>query len=98
MWNKNGFLVCDKDRTNYVDSFDYQGICAYWKYPLRAVGDEQCRKLTDEQFSVEVEKGWYVIREFISDPELYRRYLNKCNELKIDVRVLFLESNYGCEL
>lgn len=97
MWNKNGVLVYETEKKGVIKTFDYEGVCAYWQYPLRGIEEKECRLLDKEQCWKE-EPNWFVLRNFISNPDLYQRYLNKCKELGIGVRVLFLESEYDCEI
>ncbi len=98
MWYKNGILVSEKEKERkHLEGFDYHGVGTYRLFfPLIRMRDAECRKLSDEQFSIEVEPGWYFINNFISNMSLFKRYIQKCKELDLDVRVLFVES-YGYE-
>ena len=99
MWNKNGVLICGTEKRDSVKTFDYEGMCAYWSYPLLTIiGDEECLSLSEEHCHIKTDDNMYIILEFISNPDLYERYLNKCKKLGIGVRVLFLESEYDCEI
>lgn len=99
MWNANGILIQGlNDKTNYIKNFSYQGLNAYFQYPLTCLNDKESRKLTNEQQSKLVADNLYQILEFISNSDLYVRYLNKCNQKKIEIRVLFVESAYSDEI
>jgi len=99
MWNANGILVQGlNEKTNYIKNFSYQGVNAYFQYPLLNINDSECRRLTDEQQSKKNSENLYVSLEFISNNDLYTRYLKKCNDMQINVRVLFVESEYSDEI
>lgn len=99
MWNANGILIQGlSDETNYVKNFLYRGINAYFQYPLTYISDSESRTLTNEQQSKKVSDNLSIMLEFISDYDLYTRYLKKCNEMQIKVRVLFIESEYADEV
>ena len=99
MWNANGILIQGlNDKTDYIKNFSYQGINAYFQYPLVGVNDSESRRLTDEQQSKKVSENLYLSQEFISDVGLYTRYLKKCEEMQIKVRALFIESGYSDEI
>lgn len=98
MLKATGILIQGlNDRTNYVHSFRYEGINACYPYPLMHEQDAESRKLTEEQMTRKISEEWYEIFEFITDPDLYQRYLKKCRELGIEVRALFVESDYEWE-
>lgn len=99
MWNRNGVLVQGlKDKTNMIKSFVYDGINAYYQFPLVDFVGNECRLLTEQQQCRKVTENEYVSLEFISDIELYKKYIKKCHELKLDFRVLFIESAYSDEI
>lgn len=99
MWNANGILIQGlNDKTNFINNFSYQGVNAYFQYPLTYINDSESRGLTNEQQSKMISNNLYQILEFISDSDLYVRYLKKCNEMKIEIRTLFVESEYLDEI
>lgn len=99
MWNANGILVQGlNDKTKYIKNFTYEGINAYFQYPLTGENDNESRRLTNEQQSKEISNNQYVSLEFISNFDLYERYLRRCMELQIKIRVLFIESEYSSEI
>lgn len=99
MFTTNGILIQGvQDKTNYVKSFSYQGMNAYFLYPLVSLSDNESRKITNEQQSKRCSDNLYMSQEFISNINLYKRYLKKCHELNIEIRVLFVESEYSDEI
>lgn len=99
MWRPNGVLIQDLEKpTNYVKNFPYQGSNAYFQYPLANIADLQCRALTDAQQFRKLSENEYLNLEFISDYDLYQRYVDKCNALQIKIRALFIESAYSDEI
>lgn len=94
---QNGFLVQGlADTNNVVKKFNYFGINAYHQYPLSTVNDSFCKKLTEEQ-QVKKEKNGFRFLEFITDEKLLEKYLNRCLDLGIKIRILFIESDYSYE-
>lgn len=99
MWKANGILIQGlDDKTNYIKNFGYKGINAYFQYPLTDANDSESRSLTNEQQSKEISDNQYVSLEFISDIDLYERYVKRCIEMKIEIRALFIESDYSNEI
>lgn len=99
MWNANGILIQGlNDKTHYIKNFAYQGVNAYFQYPLVGVNDNESRRITDEQQSRKISEDLYLSQEFISDEGLYIRYLKRCKALQIKVRALFIESGYSEEI
>lgn len=94
----NGFLIQELENSNYIARrFFYLGINAFHHYPLSNVNDNQCREITEKQQIKKCEDG-YQILEFISDESLLEQYILCCNERKINIRILFVESDYPCEI
>ena len=99
MGNQNGIIIQSlKNKTNIVRSFVYDGIYAYHLYPLCWSSDKECIALTKQQQSKEVETGFYVSLDFISNVNLYKQYTKKCAEMGIPIRSLFIESDYDMEI
>lgn len=99
MWNSNGILIQGlNDKTNFIRNFTYQGINAYFQFPLTYITENECRKLTEEQQFKEISNNQYISLEFISDLDLYKKYLKKCIDMKIEIRALFIESEYVDEV
>lgn len=99
MWNPNGVLIQGlNDKTNFIKNFSYDGINAYFSYPLLHLTDDESKKLTKEHLFKKKSDNSLIILEFITDCDLYTRYIKKCEELQIDVRVLFFESEYSDEI
>ena len=93
----NGFLIQGlSDSNNVVKNFKYSGINAYHQYPLSADNNSVSKTLIEEQQVRKLGNGFQFL-EFISDKKLLERYINRCFELHIKIRVLFIESNYSYE-
>lgn len=60
--------------------------------------DKECIALTREQQSRQVANDRFESLELISNRDLYDRYLAKCAQLALPVRVLFVESDYNAEI
>lgn len=57
MWQANGILIQEKtSKTKYIKNFIYEGINAYYLYPLVDKHDIESKRLTNEQQSKEVKK------------------------------------------
>ena len=90
-----GFLVQGLDDcSNFVKNFVYNGINAFFQYPLTSINNPECRKLTDEQCSKKITDNQYQSLEFISDLDLLKRYVDCCLKHNINIRILFVESCY----
>ncbi len=102
----NGFVLQRTDAPsytvlNYIKSFAYHGLAAYSTEPLYAVDnilhDREAYSLCQETFSLRVDENAYVIRAFISNPDLLTRYILACQSRGIPIRALFVESDYAGE-
>ena len=94
---KNGVIVQNlKSPTGYMAK--YLGANAYNHFPLSNVEDIECRRITREVFSKELEDGFYQSLEFISNKNLLMRYVELCKKHNIPIRVLFVESEYDIML
>lgn len=99
MFHRNGMLIQGiNDKYDLIKNFQYMGMNAFYQYPLNFINDVECKKLTQEQMFKETSDNGYLILELISDVDLYVRFIKKCAELHIDVRILFVESNYTKEI
>ena len=99
MWNANGILIQSLDeQTRYVTKFLYSGINAYFLYPLVAFSDRESKILTYEQQTRQIAKNKYLSLDFITNSDLFERYVKKCKEMDIPIRTLFIESSYEKEL
>ena len=93
---QNGVIVQNlKSPTGYMAK--YLGANAYNHFPLCNVEDIECRRITREVFSKELEDGFYQSLEFISNKNLLMRYVELCKKHNIPLRVLFVESEYPFE-
>jgi len=99
MWKSNGILIQGLHQKNdIVNNFQYWGMNAYYQFPLLGIADSECRKLSDEQLHTQIAGKRHLCLEFISSFELYERYIKKCHQLQIEIRVLFIESSYQNEI
>lgn len=97
--NANGIVVQGlNDKTNCIQTFPYHGIHAYFEFPLMCLKDEESKKLTDEQQVKRIDGYWSLYPEFISEPDLYHRYIKYCAAMHVPIRALFIESDYADEI
>lgn len=95
---QNGIIIQDLNSpTDFMTSISYLGVNAYYHFPLSLIEDTECRKISNEVFSKELDNGFYQILEFISDKNLLVRYIKLCERHDIPIRVLFIESEYQFE-
>ena len=95
----NGILVqAINDKTSFIKNFPYAGINAYYSFPLIGRNDSESRELTTLQEFSKTEYKERFINEFITDFGLFRRYAEKCLQLQIAFRTLFIESDYNDEI
>ena len=95
----NGILVQGlNDKTHCTKTFPYHGINAYFPFPLTWLKDEVSQKLTDEQRVKRIDEYWSVSLEFISNLDLYNRYIRHCAAMNVPIRALFVESDYSAEI
>ena len=95
----NGILVqALDDKTSFIKNFPYHGINAYYSFPLIERTDEGSRELTELQLFSERKYESPIVHEFITDSGLFRRYTEKCMQLQIAFRALFIESDYTDEI
>ena len=78
--------------TDYITKFKYLGINAYYHNPLTKIGDPNCKKASEQAFHKKLDDGYYQILEFISDEELFTRYVRLCKKHTVPIRALFIES------
>lgn len=97
MYNNGILIQATNEPTAIVKNFIYSGINAFWNFPLTWVNDLESRRLTKEQQSKEIEPSIFMNLEFISNEDLYKRYIVKCKSLGLECRVLFIQSMYEQE-
>lgn len=99
LWNANGILIQGINDVNCkINNFRYLGVNAFYQYPLMCINDIQCKELTKEQQFKKIGDNQYFNLEFISDINLYERYIKMCFKKKISIRALFIESGYSEEI
>ena len=96
---KNGVIIQSLARpTGFMTRVKYLGINAYYHSPLKKINDPECKRISDEVFSKKLDDGYYQILEFISDEELFKRYVRLCKKHNVEIRALFIESEYSFEM
>ena len=98
---KNGVIIQDlKSPAFSLPKFKgtYKGINSFWTNPLGEIHDRGCKKLYDESIHKETKDGCCEYLEFISNPDLLFKYIEKCKEFNIEIRVLLIESDYPHEI
>ena len=95
----NGAIVQGKQETNYLNipKVKYTGIHAYYHDPLSDVADIDLRRIADQAMIKKYNDGTCEFLNFITEPEVLFAYINACQKANIEIRVLFLKSNYDGE-
>ena len=83
--------------TDFMTKVKYSGVNAYYHNPLSQIKDSDCKSISGEVFHKECDDGCYQILEFISDKDLFIRYVNLCKKHNVPIRALFIESEYAFE-
>ncbi len=95
----NGWLVQETNcKMLKTSSFVYNGVNAYDSYPLMHVNDIECKKLSNEQAMKPLGNNENQMLEFISDKDLLQRYVRMCINKNIQIRILFIQSDYTNEM
>jgi len=89
----------EKGRFALVDKV-YCGAARYGKFPLAHIKDEidnaLCDRMAQGVYKDTKRENNFIPLWVISDEQLYRDYMKRCNELDIKTRVCFIEST-RCE-
>ncbi len=94
----NGIIIQDTTSpTDFMNKIKYLGVNAYHSFPLSLIEDIECRNISKEVFSKQLDDGFCQILEFISDKNLLKRYVDLCKKHNIPIRALFIESGYAFE-
>ncbi len=94
----NGVLIQSLDEpTNYVTKFNYSGINAFHFNPLISANDVESKRLTQEQQNIHIINNQIFCSDLITNHDLLSKYINKCAELHLNIRLLFLRSLYTTE-
>ena len=90
----NGFLVQDINKpTNYAKTFNYQGMEAYYSFPLSFVDDIECRDLTRKQETYKHSDNTYSFLEYISNDDFLLGCICDANLIKVSPVVKMLLRN-----
>ena len=91
--NKLNKIIIDKEPENW-----YCGMHRFYDDPLLHVSDVECIDIQRERMFELADTNPEICNQFISNLSLAKRYISKCIELQLDVRVLFIESQYPYEI
>lgn len=97
----NGIVVQDSTKLNKVMknvSDNYRGIHRFYDDPLIDIKNNECRALQDERMFNTNTDNLEICNQFISNIDLAKRYIGMCNLLRLDIRILFITSNYPYEI
>lgn len=102
-FHPNGFVIQNKDlplkSIQLKNIKNYSGIIAFLDSPLLTYrNDPKYTALQDEAMFGVTDDGDLKELSFISNSNLLKRYLDKCIELNIPLRILFAESDYSDEI
>ena len=98
---KNGILIQDLQYPAFSlkkIKGKYLGVSAFYAEPLLTLQDPECQKLNDEATKKVFSDGCSTFIEFIPNLDILYRYLIKCKELNLGVRLLYVESDYPDEV
>lgn len=83
---------------NLIKTIEYHGMFSYEDFPLDGIEDPLCRDLADRQSFKKVGENLSQYLNFISQKSLMDEYIACCKKFNIDIRVLFVESEYSEEI
>ena len=98
---KNGILIQDLQYPAFSlkrIKGKYLGVSSFYAEPLLTIRDLECQKLNDEATKIRFSDGYSTFLEFIPNLDILYRYLMKCKELNIGIRLLYIESDYPDEV
>ena len=98
---KNGILIQDLQYPAFTlkrIKGKYLGVSSFYAEPLLTIKDPECQKLNDEATKIRFSDGYSTFLEFIPNLDILYRYLIKCKELNLGVRLLYIESDYPDEV
>ena len=72
----------------------YLGVSSFHTDPLLMIFDPECQKLQNEATWKRLDDEYSILLQFAPNLEVLYRYLIKCKELNIDIRLLYIESDY----
>ena len=76
----------------------YLGVSSFYDEPLLMIPDPECQKLNDEATWKSLSNGNWIMLQFTPNLDVIYRYLMKCKELNIGIRLLYIESDYPDEV
>ena len=98
---KNGILIQDLQYPAFTlkrIKGKYLGVSSFYAEPLLTIKDPECQKLNDEATKIRFSDGYSTFLEFIPNLDILYRYLIKCKDLNLGVRLLYIESDYPDEV
>ena len=98
---KNGILIQDLQYPAFSlkrIKGKYLGVSSFYAEPLLTLQDPECQKLNDEATKKMFSDGYSTFIEFTPNLDILYRYLIKCKELNLGVRLLYIESDYPDEV
>ena len=95
----NGWIVQDvSSKAVKPNKFVYNGVNAFDSYPLMHINNQECRKISGEQTMKCIGNDKFQMLEFINNQDLLRRYILMCQNENIEIRILFIQSDYADEI
>ena len=76
----------------------YIGVSSFYGDPLLSIPDPECQKIYDEATWKRLDDEYSILLQFIPNLDILYRYLIKCKELNIGIRLLYVESDYPDEV
>lgn len=76
----------------------YIGVSSFYGDPLLSIPDPECKKIYDEATWKRLDDEYSILLQFIPNLDILYRYLMKCKELNIGIRLLYVESDYPDEV
>ena len=98
---KNGILIQDLQYPAFSlkrIKGKYLGVSSFYAEPLLTLQDPECQKLNDEATKKMFSDGYSTFIEFTPNLDILYRYLIKCKEFNLGVRLLYIESDYPDEV
>lgn len=91
---EEGYIIQDTLSIDYKpNSFKYEGLCAYYSFPLFYINNQECRQISNEQAIIRDAYGNITYNEFIDNDSLLVKYLQLCKKYKIKTRILYANTN-----
>lgn len=97
----NGLLIQEKSKFNKIMKSLTNNYCGLHRFYDASVQSHQHKgsyALEHERMFHTLPENPHICNQFISNYDLAQRYKKMCELLNIDVRILFIESNYPYEI